>query len=117
MAEVAVVVVAAGRGSRAGGDLPKQFRPIGGEPMIRRSLSMLVEHPEIGAVQPVIHLEDVTMFQSSAAELPLLPHVFGGRTRQSSVRAGLEALAPHKPDRCRRANGCGNTRAAGDRHH
>ena len=98
MAEVAVVVVAAGRGSRVGGDLPKQFRPIGGEPMIRRSLSMLVEHPEVGAVQPVIHPEDVTMFQSSAAELPLLPHVFGGRTRQSSVRAGLEALVPHKPD-------------------
>ncbi len=45
MAEVAVVVVAAGRGSRVGGDLPKQFRPIGGEPMIRQSLTMLVEHP------------------------------------------------------------------------
>ena len=98
MAEVAVVVVAAGRGSRVGGDLPKQFRPIGGEPMIRHSLTMLVEHPEVGAVQPVIHPEDVVMFQSSAAELPLLPHVFGGRTRQSSVRAGLEALVPHKPD-------------------
>jgi len=98
MAGVAAVVVAAGRGSRAGGDLPKQFRPIGGEPMIRRSLAMLVEHPEIGAVQPVIHPDDVTMFAAAAAELPLLPHVFGGRTRQSSVRAGLEALAPHKPD-------------------
>jgi 2-C-methyl-D-erythritol 4-phosphate cytidylyltransferase/2-C-methyl-D-erythritol 2,4-cyclodiphosphate synthase len=98
MAGVAAVVVAAGRGSRAGGDLPKQFQPLGGEPMIRKSLTMLVEHPEVGAVQPVIHPDDVTMFTAAAAELPLLPHVFGGRTRQSSVRAGLEALATHKPD-------------------
>jgi 2-C-methyl-D-erythritol 4-phosphate cytidylyltransferase/2-C-methyl-D-erythritol 2,4-cyclodiphosphate synthase len=98
MAGVAVVIVAAGRGSRAGGDLPKQFRPIGGKPMIRRSLLMLVEHPGVGTVQPVIHREDVAMFQSSAAELDVLPPVFGGATRQSSVRAGLQALAPYKPD-------------------
>jgi 2-C-methyl-D-erythritol 4-phosphate cytidylyltransferase / 2-C-methyl-D-erythritol 2,4-cyclodiphosphate synthase len=98
MAGVAAVVVAAGRGSRAGGDLPKQFQSIGGEPMIRRSLAMLVEHPEIGAVQPVIHRDDVAMFVAAAGELPLLPHVFGGLTRQTSVRAGLEALAEQKPD-------------------
>jgi 2-C-methyl-D-erythritol 4-phosphate cytidylyltransferase/2-C-methyl-D-erythritol 2,4-cyclodiphosphate synthase len=98
MAGVAVVVVAAGRGSRVGGDLPKQFRPIGGAPMIRKSLVMLVEHPEVGAVQPVIHHEDVAKFQSSAAGLDVLPPVFGGATRQGSVRAGLEALAPHEPD-------------------
>jgi 2-C-methyl-D-erythritol 4-phosphate cytidylyltransferase / 2-C-methyl-D-erythritol 2,4-cyclodiphosphate synthase len=98
MAEVAAVLVAAGRGSRAGGDLPKQFRPIGGKPMIRRSLVMLVEHPEVDLVQPVIHPEDMGMFRSSAASLELLPPVFGGATRQSSVRAGLEALAAHKPD-------------------
>jgi 2-C-methyl-D-erythritol 4-phosphate cytidylyltransferase / 2-C-methyl-D-erythritol 2,4-cyclodiphosphate synthase len=98
MPGVAVVVVAAGRGSRVGGDLPKQFRPIGGEPMIRQSLAMLVEHPEVGPVQPVIHPEDVANFQSSAAGLDVLPPVFGGATRQGSVRAGLEALAPHQPD-------------------
>ena len=98
MAGVAVVVVAAGRGSRVGGDLPKQFRPIGGEPMIRQSLVMLLEHPNVGLVQPVIHPEDVAMFQSSAAGLDVLPPVFGGATRQASVRAGLEALAPRRPD-------------------
>ncbi len=98
MAGVAVVVVAAGRGSRVGGDLPKQFRPIGGEPMIRQSLVMLLEHPNVGLVQPVIHPEDVAMFQSSAAGLDVLPPVFGGATRQASVRAGLEALARRRPD-------------------
>ena len=98
MAGVAVVIVAAGRGSRAGGDLPKQFRPIGGRPMIRQSLVMLLEHPEVDIVQPVIHPEDVEMFRSSAVALELLPPVFGGATRQASVRAGLEALASRKPD-------------------
>ncbi len=98
MAGVAVVLVAAGRGSRVGGDLPKQFRPIGGEPMIRQSLVMLVEHPDVGSVQPVIRPEDVAKFQSSAAGLDILPPVFGGATRQGSVRAGLEALAARKPD-------------------
>ena len=98
MAEVAAIVVAAGRGSRVGGDLPKQFRAIGGTPMVRQSLVMLLEHPNVGAVQPVIHPDDVATFQASVAGLAILPPVFGGATRQGSVRAGLEALAPRRPD-------------------
>jgi len=98
MAEVAVVVVAAGRGSRVGGGLPKQFRPIGGRPMIRQSLMMFLDHPSVGAVQPVIRPADVDLFQSSTAGLEVLAPVFGGATRQSSVRAGLEALAPRRPE-------------------
>ena len=98
MTGIAAVIVAAGRGVRAGAHMPKQFRPIGGAPMIRRSLQMLVEHPEVGAIQPVIHPEDVALFQASAAELDVLSPVFGGATRQASVRAGLEALAVCMPD-------------------
>jgi 2-C-methyl-D-erythritol 4-phosphate cytidylyltransferase/2-C-methyl-D-erythritol 2,4-cyclodiphosphate synthase len=98
MAGVAAVIVAAGRGLRAGADMPKQFRQIGGAPMIRQSLVTLLEHPEVDVVQPVIHPEDVEMFRSSAVALDLLPPVFGGATRQASVRAGLEALAPRQPD-------------------
>lgn len=98
MADVAVVVVAAGRGSRVGGDVPKQFRPISGAPMIRQSLVTFAADPKVGAIQPVIHRDDVAMFQSSASGLDVLPPVFGGATRQSSVRAGLEALAPRRPE-------------------
>jgi 2-C-methyl-D-erythritol 4-phosphate cytidylyltransferase/2-C-methyl-D-erythritol 2,4-cyclodiphosphate synthase len=98
MPEVAAVVVAAGRGTRAGGDLPKQFRQIGGETLLRRSLSMFVDHANVGAVQPVIHFEDVALFRSSAAGIETLVPVFGGATRQASVRAGLEALLPRAPD-------------------
>jgi 2-C-methyl-D-erythritol 4-phosphate cytidylyltransferase / 2-C-methyl-D-erythritol 2,4-cyclodiphosphate synthase len=95
---IAAVVVAAGRGLRAGADMPKQFRPIFGAPMIRQTLSMLVEHTEVGLVQPVIHRDDIALFKSSTSGLSYLTPVFGGATRQASVHAGLEALAPHAPD-------------------
>jgi 2-C-methyl-D-erythritol 4-phosphate cytidylyltransferase/2-C-methyl-D-erythritol 2,4-cyclodiphosphate synthase len=98
MAGVAAVIVAAGSGSRVGGDLPKQFRPIGGESMLRRALSMFVEHGEVAHVQPVIRPEDLQNYHMAAAELDVLPPVFGGATRQCSVRAGLEALVDRKPD-------------------
>src|SRR5262245_16406858 len=95
---VAAVVVAAGRGLRAGGDRPKQYRTIGGQPIIRPSLSVLSAHMEVSTVQPVIHADDVPLFKAASAGLTLLPPVFGGDTRQASVRAGLAALAPRKPD-------------------
>jgi 2-C-methyl-D-erythritol 4-phosphate cytidylyltransferase/2-C-methyl-D-erythritol 2,4-cyclodiphosphate synthase len=98
MAKVAAIVVAAGRGLRAGGDVPKQFRRIGGEMMLSRTLSMLVEAPNVDFVQSVIRPEDIDLFQAATAKLRLLPPVFGGATRQASVRAGLEALEPRKPD-------------------
>ncbi len=95
---VAAIVVAAGRGLRAGGDRPKQYREILGEPMIRPSLAALAAHRAIFAVQPVIHPDDAALFKSATSGLELLPPVAGGATRQASVRAGLEALAPHRPD-------------------
>jgi 2-C-methyl-D-erythritol 4-phosphate cytidylyltransferase/2-C-methyl-D-erythritol 2,4-cyclodiphosphate synthase len=98
MSNVAAVIVAAGRGTRASSDLPKQFRQIGGESMLRRTLSMFAGHGEVSLVQPVIHRDDLDLYQSSAAGIDdLLPQTFGGATRQASVRAGLEALAPRKP--------------------
>jgi 2-C-methyl-D-erythritol 4-phosphate cytidylyltransferase / 2-C-methyl-D-erythritol 2,4-cyclodiphosphate synthase len=104
---VAAIVVAAGRGLRAGGGEPKQYRVVANEPVIRPSLAALATHPGIAAVQPVIHPDDVGRFEDAAKGLNLglkmglkvLPPVFGGATRQASVRAGLEALALHKPDR------------------
>src|SRR5882672_2125758 len=95
---VAAVVVAAGRGFRAGGDGPKQYREIGGEPIIRASLKGLAGHPDIAVVQPVIHRDDVALFRAAAAGLDVLEPVFGGATRQASVRAGLEGLSSRRPD-------------------
>jgi 2-C-methyl-D-erythritol 4-phosphate cytidylyltransferase/2-C-methyl-D-erythritol 2,4-cyclodiphosphate synthase len=95
---VAAVIVAAGRGLRAGGDLPKQYRNLAGEPMIRSSLALFAWHGQVAAVQAVIHPSDRTSYDAAATGLRLLPPVAGGATRQASVLAGLEALSAQAPD-------------------
>ena len=95
---VAAVVVAAGRGVRAGGNLPKQYRSLAGEPVIRSSLALFAWHGQVGTVQTVIHPDDRANYEAAAAGLKLLPPVAGGASRQASVRAGLEALSARAPD-------------------
>ena len=96
---VAAVIVGAGRGQRAGGDVPKQYRDIGGVPVIGSTLSAFATHPKIDCVQPVIHPADEPLFRAAAGGLEkLLDPVAGGATRQASVHAGLEALLKTAPD-------------------
>ncbi|MCC6949052.1 MAG: bifunctional 2-C-methyl-D-erythritol 4-phosphate cytidylyltransferase/2-C-methyl-D-erythritol 2,4-cyclodiphosphate synthase [Bradyrhizobiaceae bacterium] len=95
----AAVLVAAGRGERAGGGLPKQFLPLGGESVLRRTLRPFVAHPQIEAIQPVIDPVFDAEYRAAAESLgKLLPPVAGGKTRQQSVRAGLEALSRNAPE-------------------
>jgi 2-C-methyl-D-erythritol 4-phosphate cytidylyltransferase / 2-C-methyl-D-erythritol 2,4-cyclodiphosphate synthase len=95
---VAAVIVAAGRGERAGARIPKQYRFIAGAPMINVTLRAFLGHPRIDFVQPVINFDDQHSYQHAIADLQnLLPAVAGGATRQASVRAGLEALASRTP--------------------
>ena len=75
MAEtVAAVIVAAGRGERAGADIPKQYRQIAGEPMIRSTLRAFLSHPRIDLVQPVINPNDAKTYERAITGLKgLLP--------------------------------------------
>ena len=95
---VAAVVVAAGRGERAGSGVPKQYREIGGIPVIRLAVENLVRVSAIRNIQPVVHRDDNGNFAAALGGIRTLPPVFGGATRQASVLAGLEALAPRMPD-------------------
>jgi 2-C-methyl-D-erythritol 4-phosphate cytidylyltransferase/2-C-methyl-D-erythritol 2,4-cyclodiphosphate synthase len=95
--DVAAVVVAAGRGLRAGGSFPKQYWPLAQGSVIGASLDLFARHTGIAAVQPVIHAADAELFAAAAAGLNVSPPVFGGETRQASVRAGLQALAARNP--------------------
>jgi len=95
---VAAVVVAAGRGLRTGLDYPKQYKVLGGSPMVRESLRVFTGHPEVDLVVPVIHPDDTSRFAVAAEGLSLAKPVSGAATRQGSVRAGLESLASDKPD-------------------
>ncbi|WP_172328701.1 bifunctional 2-C-methyl-D-erythritol 4-phosphate cytidylyltransferase/2-C-methyl-D-erythritol 2,4-cyclodiphosphate synthase [Mangrovicoccus sp. HB161399] len=89
---VTALIVAAGRGTRAGGDIPKQYQLLAGEPLLIRTLRALVSHPRVASAVLVVHPDD------RAAELGRLdlPQgtilVDGGATRDASVRAGLAAL-------------------------
>ena len=94
----AAILVAAGRGLRAGAGGPKQYRSIGGQTVIFRAMEPFCRHGEIFAVQPVLNPDDIAMFNAATSGLRHQPPTNGGATRQASVHAGLEALAAEKPD-------------------
>jgi 2-C-methyl-D-erythritol 4-phosphate cytidylyltransferase/2-C-methyl-D-erythritol 2,4-cyclodiphosphate synthase len=94
----AAIIVAAGRGLRAGPGGPKQFRSIGGRTVVAHALDAFCNHPEVNWVQPVCHADDAEPFAAATEGLDYLPPVAGGATRQASVRAGLAALADKNPD-------------------
>src|ERR1700754_1316895 len=94
----AAIVVAAGRGLRAGAGGPKQYRTIGGQTVIYRAMESFCRHPQVSAVQPVLHPDDTAMFNAACDGLRHAAPTPGGATRQQSVHAGLEAIAPDKPD-------------------
>lgn len=96
--KIAAIIVAAGKGTRAGGEVPKQYRELGGEIILRRTMRAFLEHSEVDAVQTVISGTDEASYRAAAEGLSALEPVEGGATRQASVKAGLEALDPHQPD-------------------
>ncbi len=97
MTRCAVLVVAAGRGQRFGGSLPKQYAPLKGERLLHRTLRAFTSHPNISRVLVAIHPDDSAIFAETAVGLEV-QSVFGGATRQDSVLRGLEALADDPPD-------------------
>lgn len=91
--KVAAILVAAGSGSRFGGEVPKQFLMVAHKPVIRHAAEYLIRH--VSLLQPV---GDAAPIEAALRGLPLLPTVEGGTTRQESVRNGLEALVSYAPD-------------------
>src|SRR5262245_4450179 len=93
------LIVAAGSGTRLGGEVPKQYLPVGGRAMLRHSVETLLHHPAISGVRVVISPEHRALYDAAVAGLPMLPPVAGGASRQDSVRNGLESLTDLQPDR------------------
>ena len=91
--KIAAVIVAAGRGLRAGGDAPKQWQPLAGKRVIDHTLAKFTNHPRIDRVVVVLHADDVGHLNTSGVE-----HALGGATRQASVSNGLAHLAKDPPD-------------------
>ncbi|MDF1606900.1 2-C-methyl-D-erythritol 4-phosphate cytidylyltransferase [Hoeflea sp. YIM 152468] len=95
-----VLVVAAGRGHRMGGEIPKQFVPLGGVCALRRAVDVFLALEAINLLRVVIHPDDASLCQAALAgiddERLLLP-VHGGSTRAASVRLGLESFREFSP--------------------
>ncbi len=91
--------MAGGRGARAGDGLPKQYRPLAGVSVLARTLRALHAAAPTATLTVVIHPDDVAHYAQSVSELDVAARaalsepVFGGPTRQESVRNGLEAAA------------------------
>jgi len=99
---IAVIVVAAGKGERAGTDgnaIPKQYRPVAGQPVMARTIGAFLAVPAVTWIVPVIHPDHAARFAALAPADPrVMAAVHGGPTRQASVLEGLKTLAPLRPD-------------------
>lgn len=103
MATTVALIVAGGRGERLRGqsDIPKQYLPLAGAPVLAHSLRVLAGHPLIDRTEVVIHPTDRDRYEAAAGPFAawLAGPVAGGATRQESVRRGLEALEVMAPQR------------------
>lgn len=92
------LIVAAGRGQRFGGEIPKQYRRVGGRTLLYHAASAFCTHPAIAGVRVVIHPDDRGLYDAAVDGLDLLTPVPGGETRQESCRLGIESLAGLAPE-------------------
>jgi 2-C-methyl-D-erythritol 4-phosphate cytidylyltransferase/2-C-methyl-D-erythritol 2,4-cyclodiphosphate synthase len=98
---VAAIIVAAGRGSRAGAGGPKQYRLLAGRTVLARTVEAFLNHPGVGRVRVIIHRDDDDLYTDAIGSLARHPKlaapVHGGAERQDSVRLGLESLSADAP--------------------
>lgn len=97
----AVLIVAAGRGHRLGGEVPKQYLPLAGRSALARGVARFLSEDAVTVLRVVIHPYDYALYAEAMSGLDdprLGPTVEGGATRAASVLAGLEALAADAPD-------------------
>ena len=101
MTNTIVLIVAAGRGSRAGGKHPKQYAKLGGQYVLTRTITAFINHTRIDQILVTIHPDDVELYEAATRGLraQLLPPVHGGSTRQESVYRGLKALVDRSVDK------------------
>ena len=90
---VTALIVAAGKGERMGGGLPKQYRLLGGKPVLRRAVEALSAHPAVSTVRVVIGQGQQELATAALAGLHVGDLIEGGEQRADSVRAGLDSIS------------------------
>jgi 2-C-methyl-D-erythritol 4-phosphate cytidylyltransferase/2-C-methyl-D-erythritol 2,4-cyclodiphosphate synthase len=86
------LIVAAGKGERLGGGMPKQYRPLGGKPVLRWAVESLIRHPAIHSARVVVGDDQAELALAALAGLDVGELVSGGAERADSVRAGLATV-------------------------
>lgn len=92
MSKTVALIVAAGKGERAGGGVPKQYRMLGPKPVLAHAFDSLAAHPGIGGLVLVVAPGEEERAREVLDGREPLAIVAGGETRRESVRAGLEAI-------------------------
>lgn len=87
------LIVAAGSGTRAGSDIPKQYLPVAGKAVLAHAIDALQRHPRIDAVRVVIGVGHEQFYADAIGHRMLPPPIIGGPTRRESVANGLMAVA------------------------
>ena len=98
MSKSVALIVAAGRGHRFGGEMPKQYTQLDGAPVLRHTVMAFLSQPKIDHVRVVIHPDDMDLYEAATEGLGLKTPIFGGEERQDSVRLGLQQIADDAPD-------------------
>ena len=95
MSDIHALIPAAGSGSRMGAEIPKQYQPLAGRPLIHYAVDVLCSHARIGQVFVVLSPADTHFRRQdwSAYKDRLSPLYCGGDTRAASVLNGLMAMA------------------------
>ena len=89
---VTALIVAAGKGERLGGGLPKQYRPIGGKPVLRWAVEAMLRHPSIDQIRVVIGSGQQELAGAALDGLVVGDLIEGGAERSDSVIKGLQAV-------------------------
>ena len=98
------LIVAGGRGQRAGDGPPKQYRklPDQDETVLTKTMRIFLSHENVDGVCAIIHKDDIAIYKAACADIAhnekLLPYAFGGDTRQTSVSNGLDHIATFNPN-------------------
>ena len=93
MSRIAALIVAAGKGERAGGAVPKQFQSLLEQPVLRRSVAAFAAVPEIDVIQIVAAKERWPETSAAIAGQEILPFAEGGETRHGLFSFDYERLS------------------------
>ena len=97
--KIAVLIVAAGRGTRAGSELPKQYCKIGTEVVLAKTIKAFLNTDNVSSIAVAIHPDDQSLFEGAITGIEAnITSVNGGETRTESVRNGLMSLKSEQPD-------------------